>query len=538
MDIKNEIETIIKNAIEKSGYKLEEVTIESPKEKSNGDFSCNAAMRIAKELKQNPKDVANIILKNIESNELIETIEIAGPGFININIYKNALLKGINDILNQNENYGKSIIGEGKKINVEFVSANPTGILHLGTARGAAYGDNICRILKFAGYDVTREYYINDAGNQIKNLGLSIKTRYENICGTQSEMPKDGYFGKEIITIAEQLYKEENSNQLNAQSEYFEKLGVSKLLEIIKQDLAAFRVSFDVWSSEKKIRESGKIEESLKMLKDEGNTYEKDGATWLLTTKYGDDKDRVIIKQDGEYTYLVPDIAYHLDKINRGYDLLIDVLGSDHHGYVSRLKAAIESLGFEKEKIEIKLLQMVKLIRDGEEVKMSKRTGNTVTIRELMEDVGTDAARYFFAMRSLDTQMDFDMTLATKKTSENPVYYVQYAHARICSILKDTESKEIKEYKTINSSYAYDLLNKVYDFKDIVESAAKKQMPHVITNYIYELATLFHVFYTKEKVLNEEDIIYTSERLNLIKCVKITINNALNLLGVEAPEKM
>ncbi len=538
MDIKNEIETIIKNAIEKSGYKLEEVTIESPKEKSNGDFSCNAAMRIAKELKQNPKDVANIILKNIESNELIETIEIAGPGFININIYKNALLKGINDILNQNENYGKSIIGEGKKINVEFVSANPTGILHLGTARGAAYGDNICRILKFAGYDVTREYYINDAGNQIKNLGLSIKTRYENICGTQSEMPKDGYFGKEIITIAEQLYKEENSNQLNAQPEYFEKLGVSKLLEIIKQDLAAFRVSFDVWSSEKKIRESGKIEESLKMLKDEGNTYEKDGATWLLTTKYGDDKDRVIIKQDGEYTYLVPDIAYHLDKINRGYDLLIDVLGSDHHGYVSRLKAAIESLGFEKEKIEIKLLQMVKLIRDGEEVKMSKRTGNTVTIRELMEDVGTDAARYFFAMRSLDTQMDFDMTLATKKTSENPVYYVQYAHARICSILKDTESKEIKEYKTINSSYAYDLLNKVYDFKDIVESAAKKQMPHVITNYIYELATLFHVFYTKEKVLNEEDIIYTSERLNLIKCVKITINNALNLLGVEAPEKM
>lgn len=538
MDIKKEIEEIIKDSVKVSGYNTEEIIIEKPKDKSNGDFSCNIAMQLARKVNENPKEVAEKIINNIKENNIIDKIDIAGPGFINISINKKALLKGINQIIKENDSYGRSDKGKGKKINVEYVSANPTGILHLGTARGASYGDNLCRILSFAGYDVTREYYINDAGNQIKNLGISIRTRYENLCGIQSEMPKEGYFGKEIIDIANQIYKEEKDSKLKENIEYFENIGINKMLAIIKEDLADFRVSFDVWSSEKKIRESGKIEKSLKILKDAGNTFEEDGATWLKTTKYGDDKDRVIIKQDGEYTYLVPDIAYHLDKLNREYDLIIDVLGSDHHGYVSRLKAAIEALGFEKEKIEIKLLQMVKLIRDGEEVKMSKRTGNAVTIRELMEEVGTDAARYFFAMRSLDTQMDFDITLATKKTNENPVYYVQYAHARICSILKESELKEIKEYKTIDSTYAYDLLNKIYDFKDVVEASATKQLPHLITNYVYELATLFHTFYTKEKVLNEEDNNYTLERLNLIKCVKITIKNALELIGVQSPEKM
>lgn len=538
MNIKKEIENLILDSLNKCSYSINELIIEKPKEKSNGDFSTSVAMKIAKEIKCNPKKIAENILKSINKTELIEKIEVANPGFINIFINKKKLLEGINSIINQEDNYGRNDTGKGIKINVEFVSANPTGILHLGTARGAAYGDNICRILSFNGYDVTREYYINDAGNQIRNLGLSIKTRYENICGIENEMPKEGYFGKEIIEIANNIYKEYNKDKLKEKDEYFEKIGVKTLLEIIKKDLEDFRVIFNVWSSETKIRESGKIEESLKILKEKGNIYEQDNARWLKTTNYGDDKDRVVIKTNGEYTYLVPDIAYHLDKINRGYDLLINVLGSDHHGYISRLKAAIESLGFDKDKIEIKLLQMVKLIRNGEEVKMSKRTGNAVTIRELLEEVGTDATRYFFATRALDTQMDFDITLATKKTNENPVYYIQYAHARICSILKEKEAKKINNYETINSIYAYDLIEKVNEFTEIVKLSSDKRAPHLITNYIYELANIFHVYYTNEKILNENDEKYTQERINLIKCVKITIKNALNLIGVTAPEKM
>jgi len=538
MNIKKELEKIILEAIKKSGYNIDSIIVEKPKEKSNGDFSTSIAMKIAKTLKINPKEIAENIINNIQNNNIVEKLEIALPGFINIYINKKELLKGINEVIEQENNYGKSNIGNNSKINVEFVSANPTGILHLGTARGAAFGDNLCRILKFTGYIVDREYYINDAGNQIKNLGVSVKIRYENICGIEKEMPSEGYFGKEIIKIAENIYNKYGKSKIEEKGNFFEKYGVETLLNIIKEDLENFRVSFDIWSSETEIRNSGKIEESLKILEEKGNIYEKENAKWLMTTKYGDDKDRVIVKTDGEYTYLVPDIAYHLDKINRGYDLLIDVLGSDHHGYISRLKAAIESLGFEKEKIEIKLLQMVKLIRDGEEVKMSKRTGNAVTIRELLEEVGTDAARYFFASRALETQMDFDITLAQKKTNENPVYYIQYAHARICSILNEKEIKKIKEYKTIDSIYAYDLINKIYDFKEIVELSAIKRAPHLITNYVYELATLFHVYYTNEKVLKDEDENYTQERMNLIKCVKITIKNALNLIGVTSPEKM
>lgn len=538
MNIKIEIEKILLKALKKCEYNINEIIIEKPKEIQNGDFSTNIAMRMSKEYKKNPKEISENIIKNIEENDLIEKIEVATPGFINIFINKKKLLDGINNILEQEDDYGKNNIGKNKKINVEFVSANPTGILHLGTARGAAYGDNICRILNYSGYNVTREYYINDAGNQIKNLGMSIKTRYENICGIEKEMPEQGYFGNEIIEIAKYIYEKHGKDKLDENNEFFEKKGVEILLNIIKKDLEDFRVSFDVWSSETKIRESGKIEESLKILEKNGNIYEKENAKWLRTTKYGDDKDRVIIKSDGEYTYLVPDIAYHLDKISRGYDLLIDVLGSDHHGYISRLRAAVESLGIEKEKIEIKLLQMVKLIRDGEEVKMSKRTGNAVTIRELLEEVGIDAARYFFAERALDTQMDFDITLAKKKTNENPVYYIQYAHARICSILKEKQAKKVNEYNTIHSKEAYDLIEKVYDFKEIVEQATIKKAPHIIANYVYNLANSFHIYYTKERILDENNEKYTQERINIIKCVKITIKNALNLIGVNAPERM
>ena len=344
--------------------------------------------------------------------------------------------------------------------------------------------------------------------------------------------------GEEIIDIAKKIYDEYKDGKLNEDLEYFTELGVNTLLGRIKDDLKKFRVEFDVWSSEKKIRQSGKIEECLKILEDEGNLYEQDGAIYMKTTNYGDDKDRVLIKNDKTYTYFVPDIAYHLDKLNRGYDKLIDVFGADHHGYVSRLKAAIEALGYDKDKLDVKLLQMVKLIKDGEEVKMSKRTGKTITIKELVEEVGINASRYFFASKGLDTQMNFDITLATKQSNENPVYYVEYAHARICSILKSVKDvMEIDEFNTIDSEYAKNLLNKVYEFKDVVIGAATKKMPHLITNYVYELATLFHTYYAHEKVITD-DIKYTSERIKLIKSVQITIENALNLIGVEALTEM
>jgi len=537
MNTKEKLKEIIDGTLSKMDIKDVNYIIEVPNDKKNGDFSTNVAMELTRVLRKNPREIAETLVTNIKENNIIERIEVAGPGFINFYLNKNYLLSGINEIIELGDDYGRSNIGNKQKINIEYVSANPTGVLHVGTARGASYGDNLSRILSFAGYDVTREYYVNDGGNQINNLGMSIKARYDEVCGLPLNLPEDGYHGNEIIEIAKEIYEEFKNTKLNEKIEYFTELGVKKLLTRIEKDLKEFRVEFDVWTSEKAIRQSGRVEECLKVLEQQGNTYEEDGATWLRTTKYGDDKDRVIIKNDNTYTYLVPDIAYHLDKIDRGYDELIDVLGADHHGYISRLKASIEALGYNPDKLDVKMLQMVKLIRDNEEIKMSKRTGKTITITELIEEVGIDAARYFFANKSLDTQMNFDITLATKKSNENPVYYVNYAHARISSILRDNKIEKVESFETIESSYALDLLNKVYEFKNVVESSAQKRMPHLIANYVYELATLFHSYYSHEKIVSD-DIKYTNERLNLIKTVKITINNALNLIGVKALERM
>ncbi len=538
MNTKKILKEIIDKALEKNNIHNESYIIEIPNDKKNGDFSTNVAMELTKVLRKNPRDIANNIVTNIEENNIIDRIEIAGPGFINFYLKKSYLLSRINEIVDLGDDYGKSTIGNHKKINIEYVSANPTGILHVGTARGASYGDNLSRIMSFAGFDVTREYYVNDGGNQINNLGMSIKTRYSNLCGMNLEMPEDGYYGNEIIDIAKEIYKEYGNEKLNESLEYFTEFGIDKLLGRIKKDLKEFRVEFDVWTSEKSIRKSGRIEKCLKILEEEGNIYKEDGATWLKTTKFGDDKDRVIIKNDNTYTYLVPDIAYHLDKIDRGYDELIDVLGADHHGYITRLKSSIQALGYDSGKLDIKMLQMVKLIKDKEEIKMSKRTGKTITISELVEEVGINASRYFFATKSLDTQMNFDIDLAMKQSNENPVYYVEYAHARICSILRNMNNIEkVDNYETITSEESFELLNKVYEFKDVVEISAQKRMPHLITNYVYELATLFHSYYSHEKIISD-DIKYTMERINLIKTVKITIKNALNLIGVEALEKM
>ena len=542
MDLKSDIRNIIYDALKalNISFDKDDLLIEVPKNKDNGDFSSNVAMKLAKTLKDNPVNIANKIKDAIDYSDKIEKIEIANPGFINIYLKDEYVFSGISNVINDGDNYGKCNVGKGKKIDIEFVSANPTGILHLGTARGAAYGSNLANIMSFAGYNVTKEYYINDAGNQINNLGISIKERYKGLCGKEENMPEDGYYGNEIIDIAKMIYDENKDTKLNEDLEYFKEIGVSYLLNIIKNDLSSFGVTFDVWTSEKAIRAKGRIEESLKILHEKGLTYESDGALWLKTTVYGDDKDRVLIKKDKSYTYLVPDIAYHLDKFDRGFDYLIDVFGADHHSYVSRLKASIEALGYDKDKLEVRLLQMVRLLKDGSVVKMSKRTGGNITISELVDEVGCDCARYFFAERSLDGQMDFDISLALKKSNENPFYYVGYAHARICSILNEAKNKGLKINANVNNITDIDskaLMLKVYEFMDVVKTSALKKEPHLVTNYVYELASLFHNYYGKHRILTD-DVNKSEEYLGLIKTVEITIKNALNLIGVTAPNKM
>lgn len=543
MNLKEQIKEMINSALNELSieFNLESIVVEVPKKREQGDFSTNIAMQLTKVLKDNPRNIAEKIVEVlIKNTNEIKTIEIAGPGFINIYLNDEYVFSGISNVIKQGENYGSSSIGKKEKIDIEFVSANPTGILHLGTARGAAYGSNLANIMSFAGYDVTKEYYINDAGNQIINLGVSLKERYKGLCGLEENMPEDGYYGSEIIDIAKTIFDKYGNSKLDEDLEFFKKVAVDYLLNIIKTDLSNFGVTFDVWTSEKSIRAKGRIEESLKILDEKGLVYKKDDATWLKTTVYGDDKDRVLIKTDGSYTYLVPDIAYHLDKFDRGFDYLIDVFGADHHSYVSRLKASIEALGYDKDKLEVRLLQMVRLLRDGEIVKMSKRTGGNITISELVGEIGKDAARYFFATRSLDGQMDFDINLALKKSSENPFFYVGYANARICSILKDAKEKNIDICTDIKEAIDIDskaLLLKVYEFTEVLVSAALKKEPHLITNYVYELASMFHNYYGKHKILTD-DIKMSEKRLGLIKTVGITITNALRLIGVKAPEKM
>lgn len=540
MDIKNDLKVLIKDALKKIEIDYDEIIVEIPKNKENGDFSSNIAMKLTKILKDNPTNIAKKIVDNIDKKDIVNEIKIVNPGFINFYLNNSYVFSGVSTVIIEDKDYGKNNYGKNEKINVEFVSANPTGILHLGTARGAAYGSNLANILSFSGYNVTKEYYINDAGNQINNLGISLKERYNGICGLEENMPEDGYYGQEIINLAKEIYDKYKDQKLKEDIEYFKKTAVDYLLDIIKTDLENFGVTFNVWTSEKAIRKKGRIEESLKILEEKGLLYDKEDAKWLKTTVYGDDKDRVLIKSDGSYTYLVPDIAYHLDKFDRGFDYLVDVFGADHHSYVSRLKAAIEALGYPKEKLEVRLLQMVRLLRDGKIVKMSKRTGGNITISELVEEVGIDAARYFFASRSLDGQMDFDITLALQKNSDNPLYYVNYAHARIATILDDASKKNIKisdEINIIDDEDSKDLILKVYEFKDVVLLSAMKKEPHLITNYVYELASMFHNYYAKHRILTD-DIKLSSELLSLIKTVKITIKNALALICVNAVDKM
>lgn len=545
--LQEDIKAHLKDIIREMGCEDYDVILEEPKDKANGDFSTNCAMQLAKTFRKSPKQIAQEIVDRFNHKEYnVEKVEVAGPGFINFFIETSFITKIINEIISLDEEYGKSDIGKNIKVNVEFVSANPTGDLHLGHARGAVIGDSLCRILEKAGYNVTREYYINDAGKQIHNLTLSTICRYEELLGKNVTMPEDGYYGHDIIDIAKELvalYGDKYLEESNERYQIFREFAKKYELNKIKRDLEDFNVYFDIWTSEQSLYDDNKVDEAINKLNKTGYVYVQDGATWFRSTAFGDDKDRVLRKSDNTLTYLTPDIAYHIDKLERGYDKLIDILGADHHGYVPRLKASIACLSGDIEKLEVLIIQMVRLIKDNQEYKMSKRSGKAITIRDLIEEVGVDATRYFFAMRSGDSQMDFDIDLATKKSNENPVFYAQYAHARICSIMKQAQEKKLNIarediYSHITGEKAINVLKELIDFPMVVAQSALKRAPHFIVNYINDLAQAFHSFYNAEKVINEEDIEKTEQMLAFVKATQITLRNALNLIGVSAPENM
>lgn len=550
--VKQTLKEEIKQAVIESGLATEEqipdVVLEKPKEKDHGDYATNVAMQLARVAKKAPRQIAEAIVEHLNKEKArVTKIDIAGPGFINFFMDNRYLTQVITEVLDQKENYGRSTHGGGEKIQVEFVSANPTGDLHLGHARGASVGDSLCHLLDWAGYDVEREYYINDAGNQINNLALSVEARYMQAVGEDFPMPEDGYHGKDILTIGDEL-KEAYGDKFVSMArderlKFFRDYGLRFELKKLEQDLADFRVTFDHWFSETSLYDEGKIEPTLALLKEKGHTYEEDGATWFRTTAFGDDKDRVLIKNDGSYTYLTPDISYHKNKLDRGFDKLINIWGADHHGYIPRMKAAVEALGYSKDTLEVEIIQMVSLFENGEKVKMSKRTGKAVTLRELMEEVGTDAVRYFFVMRSCDAHLDFDMDLAKSQSNENPVYYVQYAHARICTLLKQAADKGFVVDTThveeeIQSEKGIDLLKHIGDFEEVIAEAAANRTPHRMTSYVFDLAQLLHSYYNQEKVLDESNKVKTEARLALMAAVRTTIKNALAIIGVEAPEQM
>ena len=519
------------------------VMVEIPKDTSHGDYSTNIAMRLAKELHKAPKDIASAAKEYLLKYPFINNIEIAGPGFINFYLKKDSITEVIKKVLTESDNYGKNDFGNHEKVMVEYVSANPTGDLHLGHARGAAYGDTLTRVLKFSGYDVLREYYVNDAGNQIETLGNSLYERYKEALGLSFDMSEIGYQGKDVIKLAKDIAKTDKDKWVNDDSierkDYFKKVGTKLELDKIKVDLDLYRVGFDHYQSELELYRSGKVKNALEALKKTPYVYEKDNALWLKTTEFNDDKDRVLVKSDGSLTYFTPDIAYHKDKFDRGYDHLINIFGADHHGYMARLKAGLKILGYDDNKLEFRIIQIVRLMENGQEVKMSKRTGNAVTIRELCEDVGVDVARYFFISKPIISHLDFDLTLARKQSNENPVYYIQYAYARMNSILVKDNAFEIKDsYPLLTNEKEIALLKHIASFKDTLVDVCKIKEVNILSNYAYKLAQLFHSFYNDLKVIDPENETLTKERLSLVKASQITLKNVLNLLGVEAKESM
>ena len=519
------------------------IMIEMPKDKSNGDYSTNIAMRLTKKLGRKPQDIAQEFKEELlQRCSDIESIDIAGPGFINFWIKKNVIANTINVVIEEGDNYGSSDVGKGIKVLEEYVSANPTGPLHCGHARGAVWGDSCVRIMNKAGFKATREYYINDAGAQILNLGKSLLGRYRELFGLDFTLPEDGYHGPDIIEIAKEIKESDGDRWLNVPEEEaieaFKELGKKKELDRIKEDLKYYGCEFDSWISELWIVGQGMVDQAVEKMKSMNLLYEQDGAIWFKATEYGDDKDRVLKKSDGYYTYLTPDIANHMYKYDRGYDRLVNIWGADHHGYIPRMKAAMEALGYPRENLQVDICQMVRMVENGVEVKMSKRTGNAITLRELIDDIGVDCTRYSFLSKALDTHMDFDLALARTKSMDNPVYYAQYAYARICSVLKDQTIETRDSYDLLTHEKETELLKQVSTFTEVVADAAVTRMPNKICNYIQKIAQCFHSFYGSCKIIDPENPELMAQRLALTKATQITLKNAFDLLGVSAPEHM
>ncbi len=554
MDIKQVLAEAIVAAAQKAiaqgaikAGELPEVLLEVPPQKEFGDFATNFAMQSARSLKCNPRMIAQAVTDNLAC-AYIEKTEIAGPGFINFYLKQDWMYDMLANIIAAGENYGNLQNDCKEKIQLEYVSANPTGPLHVGHGRGAAVGSALANLMKAAGYDITREYYINDAGNQINNLAASVNARYLEELGQQVEFPENGYHGYDIVETAKRIVRIYGDKFLHMEEgerlQQFRTIALKEKLAALKEDLEAFNVHFDVWFSEQSLHDADAITKACELLKERGYVYEKDGALWLKATEHGDDKDRVVIRDNGIPTYFAADIAYHQNKFARGFDRVINLWGADHHGYIARMKAAVGALGYKPEQLEVLILQMVSLYRNGELVKMSKRTGQSVTLNELIEEVGTDAARFFFVMRSIDSQLDFDLTLAAEKSNENPVYYIQYAHARICSIMRQLKEAGItpaaaEELKlsVLTEACELELIKKLGEYPELIAAAAKERAVHRVAHYVHELAGLFHSFYNQCRILGVDSDVQQA-RIALVKAVGHVIRHALGILGVSAPERM
>lgn len=553
MDIKNSLSEAIRNAAKQAiadGVfpvgEIPAITLEVPPKKEMGDFATNFAMQSARVFRLPPRRIAEEIVRRLSLEEL-ERTEIAGPGFINVFLRAEVLYEELEQAIAEGESYGTLMAKEREPIMVEYVSANPTGPLHVGHGRGAAVGSALVNLLRVAGYPVRSEYYINDAGNQIDTLAASVNARYLELFGQPAELPENGYHGVDIIDTAKRIAEKDGDRYLALPEEerlkVFREVALKEKLAALREDLSRFNVHFDVWFSERTLHPD-KVVNAITKLRENGTIYEKDGALWLRSTDYGDDKDRVVIRENGDPTYLAADIAYHRDKFERGFGTLVDIWGADHHGYVCRVKAAMKALGYDPEKLRILLLQMVSLYRGGEPVKMSKRTGESVTLAELMEEVGTDAARYFFVMRSLDSQLDFDLDLARKQSNENPVYYVQYAHARIASIFRQAEeigltakAESEPELTRLTDETEIALIKLITEYPDEVDRAAADYAPQRIARFAHDLAGAFHSFYSKCRIMGVDEPL-AEARLALAGKTQQVIRHALGILGVSAPEKM
>lgn len=523
--------------------------VEIPNDKSHGDFSCNAALVSAKAFKKNPRDIAGLIVDSaVLDGTVFEKIELAGPGFLNFFVGKSWFASAVNAVLTEKEDYGKTNDGNGKRILVEFVSANPTGPMHIGNARGGALGDCLSSLLQYAGYYVEREFYVNDAGNQINKFGLSLDIRYRQHFGDDIKMPEDSYHGQDIIDHAEKFAEIYGDKYMNVSEEERRQALVDYALPInikgLENDLLKYRIKYDTWFKESTLHNDGSVKEIVDILTKNGYTYEQDGAIWFKSSELGDDKDRVLIRANGVPTYSVPDIAYHYNKlVKRNFDVAIDVLGADHHGYIPRMRAAMKALGIDENRLQALICQMVRLVSNGEIVKLSKRSGKTITLATLLDEIPMDAARFFFNLRDANTHFDFDLDLAVEESSKNPVYYVQYAHARICRILEKqkeegNECRQLPENQLVfTESAEFELIRHIATLPNIISEAAKNYNPSAITKYLFELAQHFHKFYDSCQIKGAEEAVLQS-RLSLCTATKIVLKNLLDLLKVEAPEKM